>query len=115
MHTAEAHIATERPSRYLVQLCKHFDNKGRHLVHRPRAHALPDVPADQIHAEWTDSDGLIRLPWGQCTLRATPGLLRVRVEAEDRENLGRLQDLVTTHIGRFSRRDPLRVEWQPSP
>ncbi|WP_406449502.1 DUF2218 domain-containing protein [Streptomyces sp. NBC_01622] len=75
MHTAEAHIATERPSRYLVQLCEHFDN----------------------------------------TLRATPGLLRVRVEAGDQENLGRLQDLVTTHIGRFSRRDPLRVEWQPSP
>jgi hypothetical protein len=114
MLTAEARIATERPGRYLVQLCKHFDNKGRHLGHRPRTHALPEVRPDQIQVEWTDSEGTLRLPWGQCTLQAVPGTLRVRVEADDQENLGRLQDLVTTHIGRFSRRDPLRVEWQPS-
>ena len=41
MLTAEAHIPTDRPSRYLAQLCKHFANKGRHLGHRPRTHALP--------------------------------------------------------------------------
>ena len=114
MLTAEACIATERPSRYLVQLCKHFDNKGRNLGHRPRTHALPEVRPDQIQVEWTESEGTLRLPWGQCTLQAVPGTLRVHVEADDQENLGRLQDLVTTHIGRFSRRDPLRVEWQPS-
>ncbi|MEV0483487.1 DUF2218 domain-containing protein [Streptomyces sp. NPDC050508] len=114
MLTAEAHIATDRPGRYLAQLCKHFDNKGRHLSHRPRTHALPEVRPDQIQVEWSDNDGLLRLPWGQCILRAVPGALRVRVEAEDQENLGRLRDLVTTHLGRFSRRDPLRVEWQSS-
>ncbi|WP_078651244.1 DUF2218 domain-containing protein [Streptomyces xylophagus] len=114
MPTAEAQIATERPTRYLVQLCKHFANKGHHLTHRPRTHTLPDLRPDQIQVEWTDSDGMLRLPWGQCTLQATPGTLRVHIEAEDQENLGRLQDLVTTHIGRFSRRDPLRVEWEPS-
>jgi hypothetical protein len=114
MLTAQARIATERPSRYLVQLCKHFDNKGRHLGHRPSTHTLPEVRPDQIEVEWTDSDGTLRLPWGQCTLQATPGTLRVRVEADDQETLGRLQDLVTTHIGRFSRRDPLSVAWQPS-
>ncbi|WP_405988527.1 DUF2218 domain-containing protein [Streptomyces sp. NBC_00986] len=112
MLTAEARIPTDRPSRYLVQLCKHFANKGRHLTHRPRAHTLPEVPPDQIQVEWTDSDGTLRLPWGQCTLHALPGTLRVRVEADNRENLERLQDLVSTHLGRFSKRDPLRVEWQ---
>ncbi|WP_328675368.1 DUF2218 domain-containing protein [Streptomyces sp. NBC_00343] len=112
MLTAEARIPTDRPSRYLVQLCKHFDNKGRHLTHRPRAHTLPELRPDQIQAEWTDSDGTLRLPWGQCTLRALPGTLRVHIEADDQENLDRLQDLVSTHISRFSRRDPLRVEWQ---
>jgi hypothetical protein len=39
MFAAEAHVETERPSRYLVQLCKHFENKGRHLTHRPRNHS----------------------------------------------------------------------------
>ena len=114
MLTAEAHIATDRPSRYLVQLCKHFANKGRHLSHRPRTHTLPDLRPDEIQVEWTDSDGTLRLPWGRCTLQALPGTLRVRVEADDRENLERLRELVSTHIDRFSRRDPLRVEWQPS-
>ncbi|MEV0904247.1 DUF2218 domain-containing protein [Streptomyces hokutonensis] len=117
MLTAEARIATERPTRYLVQLCKHFDNRGRHLTHRPRTHTPPDAPdirPEEIQVEWTDSDGTLRLPWGRCTLRATPGMLRVHVEAEDQESLGRLQDLVTTHIGRFSRRDPLTVDWNPS-
>ncbi|WP_406118496.1 DUF2218 domain-containing protein [Streptomyces sp. NBC_00989] len=114
MLTAEAHIPTDRPGRYLVQLCKHFANKGRHLTHRPRTHTLPELRPDQIQVEWTDSDGTLRLPWGQCTLHAAPGTLRVRIEADDQENLERLQDLVSTHIGRFSRRDPLRVEWQSS-
>ncbi|MFD4560899.1 DUF2218 domain-containing protein [Streptomyces sp. NPDC058469] len=114
MPTSEAHIPTDRPSRYLVQLCKHFDNKGRHLSHRPRTHTLPELRPDQIQVEWTDTDGTLRLPWGQCTLQALPGTLRVHVEADGQENLERLQELVGTHIGRFSRRDPLRVEWQPS-
>lgn len=112
MLTAEARIPTDRPSRYLVQLCKHFANKGRHLTHHPRAHTLPELPPDQIQVEWTDSDGTLRLPWGQCILQALPGRLRVHVEADDQENLERLQDLVSSHIGRFSRRDPLRVEWR---
>jgi hypothetical protein len=115
MLTAEAHIPTDRPSRYLVQLCKHFANKGRHLGHRPRTHTLPELPPDQIQVEWTDSEGLLRLPWGQCTLRALPGTLQVRVEADDQENLERLQDLVSTHLARFSKRDPLRVEWGTGP
>ncbi|MFI5882912.1 DUF2218 domain-containing protein [Streptomyces sp. NPDC051554] len=50
---------------------------------------------------------------GECTLQATPGTLTARVEAADQENLGQLQDLVTTHMGRFSRREPLSAEWQP--
>ncbi|MFI5881305.1 DUF2218 domain-containing protein [Streptomyces sp. NPDC051554] len=114
MLTAEARILTDRPSRYLVQLCKHFANKGRHLTHRPRTHTLPELRPDQIQVEWTDSYGTLRLPWGQCTLQALPGTLRVHVEADGQENLERLQDLVSTHIGRFSRRDPLRVEWRAS-
>ena len=126
MLTAEARVATERPGRYLVQLCKHFDNKGRHLGHRPRSHGtdddmesprthtLPELRPDQIQVAWTDTDGTLTLPWGRCTLRAAPGLLTVRVEADDPESLGRLRDLVTTHLGRFSRRDPLTVEWQPT-
>ncbi|MEV4453107.1 MULTISPECIES: DUF2218 domain-containing protein [Streptomyces] len=124
MLTAEAHIETERPSRYLVQLCKHFDNKGRHLGHRPRTHrgggaqapsethTPPEIRLDQIHVEWTDTHGTVRLPWGTCALQAAPGALTLRAQSPDEESLRRLQDLVTTHLSRFSRRDPLQVDWQ---
>lgn len=125
MFAAEAHVETERPSRYLVQLCKHFENKGRHLTHRPRNHSKEAVPPagahmpaeirpDQIHVEWDDTQGTVRFPWGVCALQATAGVLTLRAEGADKEGLERIQDLVTTHISRFSRRDPLKVEWRPS-
>lgn len=120
MPTAEAHVETERPSRYLVQLCKHFSNKGRHLGHRPRAHLGGDAQtlrdmravAEQAQVEWTDTEGNVSLPWGRITLRAAPGVLTVRIEAADQEDLKRLQNLLAGHIERFGRRDGLQVSWQ---
>ncbi|MGW3628330.1 DUF2218 domain-containing protein [Streptomyces sp. NPDC000880] len=120
MPTAEASVETERPSRYLVQLCKHFANKGRHLGHRPQAHlggdaqALRDMRAvaEQARVEWTDTEGDVSLPWGGITLRAASGVLTLRVEAVDGEDLRRLQDLVAGHVERFGRRDGLQVSWQ---
>ncbi|MGW1024693.1 DUF2218 domain-containing protein [Streptomyces sp. NPDC002577] len=120
MPTAEAHVETERPSRYLVQLCKHFSNKGRHLGNRPGGRhggASPaltpaEIRPDQIHVEWSDTHGTLELPWGRCTLEALPGSLVLRAEAEDAQNLRKLQDLLATHIGRFGRREQLTVDWQ---
>lgn len=120
MPTAVAHVGTDRPERYLGQLCKHFGNKGRHLGHRPRAHhggATPmPVPAglrpDQIRVDRSDTDGTLELPWGRCTLQARPGELVLRAEAEDEQHLRHLQDLLATHLDRFGRRDRLTVDWQ---
>ncbi|MER7692573.1 DUF2218 domain-containing protein [Streptomyces sp. NPDC097610] len=121
MVSAEARVETGRPSRYLVQLCKHFDNKGRHLGHRPRAHdgdgdaaALQETRAVAARAEveWSETEGTVVLPWGRCALRARPGALAVRVEAADEENLRRLQELVGGHVERFGRRERLTVEWR---
>jgi hypothetical protein len=55
MLTAEARVQTRRPNRYLVQLCRHFSNRGRHL-HRPRSHGTGDTQAllaGQAHVEWS--------------------------------------------------------------
>ncbi|WP_369254978.1 DUF2218 domain-containing protein [Streptomyces sp. R35] len=120
MLTAEARVETDRPSRYLVQLCKHFDNKGRHLGHRPRGHNGEDAQAlqetravaAQAQVEWSETRGSVRLPWGRCELRAEPGALTAHVEAVDEENLRRLQDLVTGHVERFGRREELTVAWE---
>lgn len=119
MPTAEARIQTERPGRYLTQICKHLSNEGRHLGHRPRAHAGGDIqathPATEAQVEWSATSGLVRLGWGQATLQATAGTLTLQARAADEENLRRIQDLLTSHLDRFSRRDPLTVTWQPAP
>lgn len=122
MPAAEARVETERPSRYLVQLCKHFSNKGRHLGQRLHGHQGGDgqalremrAVAEQAQVEWSDTEGQVTLPWGQIILRATPGVLVLRVEAAAEDDLSRLQDLVSGHAERFGRRDGLRVNWQPT-
>lgn len=115
MLTAEAQVETDHPSRYLVQLCRHFNHQGRHLRHRPRTHLVGDAqapPGIQAHVEWSDTDGIVSLSWGQCTMQATPDTLTLRAEAADEENLQRVQDLVAGHLERFGRHDHLTVNWR---
>lgn len=115
MPSAEAHVQTERPNRYLVQLCRHFSHKGEHLRHRSGTQhsGFPPMPADQVRVEWSDTHGIVDFGWGKCTMKATPEVLMLRAEATDDGNLRRVQDIVTGHLDRFSRRDPLTVSWQP--
>jgi hypothetical protein len=119
MLTAEAQIDTERPSRYLVQFCKHAAAMGGAGGHGPRVHlggmlARREV---QVHAEWSDTEGTVTFTsWGQCTMQARANTLTVRIEATDVENLRQIQEIVTGDFNRFSRRDPLTVNWrQPEP
>jgi hypothetical protein len=115
MLTAEAHIQTSRPSRYLIQLCKHASDMGQHGRHRLRAHPgnnTPERPQMQ-HAEWSDTFGILHLNWGECTIRANPDTLTLRAQAADEENLRRIQELIAGRLEKFGRRDHLKVTWQP--
>lgn len=113
MQAAEARIETERPSRYLVQLCKHAAAMGAGGGgHPPRLHARPDV---RVSAEWSESRGTITFdPWGRCTAEANLNVLTLRVEAADDENVRRIQDILTRDLDRFGRRDNLTVRWRPA-
>src|SRR5439155_6528243 len=116
MPTAEALVHTERPSRYLVQLCRHANQMGRHRMTRLPAHIAGDpqarhtMPAN-IEAEWSDTRGVVSTDGGRCTLQATSDTLMLRAEADDEDTLHRMQDLITRNLTRFSRRDPLTVTW----
>lgn len=117
MPSATAHVATDRPSRYLVQLCRHLANNGRHLTHRRRTHHRADAPshpATQARVEWSATDGSADFGWAHCTLRAADGLLTLRAEADDEQNLQHVQNLLTEHLDRFARRNPLTVHWEPT-
>ncbi len=116
MLAVEAQIETERPSRYLVQFCKHAASMGggRHgsRMHLGTALAGREV---QVHADWSDTHGVVKfIPWGQCTITASADTLTLRVEAADEENLRKIQDITTRDFHRFGRRDGLAVNWQPA-
>jgi hypothetical protein len=64
--------------------------------------------------ECSETEGTVRLNWGQWVMRASLGLLAIRAEAADEESLQRIQDLLTARLQKFGRREHLTVNWQPS-
>lgn len=98
----EASVETELSSRYLIQICRHFDQK---------AQSHPEFAAQ---VEWSPDHGVVTFGWGRCVLRAEPGVLTMRAESPDEENLHRVERLVTDHLLRFGRRDRLAATWAPA-
>jgi hypothetical protein len=115
MLTAEADIQTEHAARYLARLCGHagkMGTAGHRRGHRRPSHAPSDTPPEVRRVECSETEGTVSLNWGQWTMRALPGLLAVRAEAADEENLQRIQDLLTARLQKFGRREHLTVNWQ---
>jgi hypothetical protein len=101
MLIAQAVVQTDRPSRYLVQLCQHVN-----LV----AQANPHMRA---RVQWSDDEGLIEFDLGRCILRAETSGLRLRAEAPDAERLRQLQQRIAGRLEQIGRRDHLSVTWIP--
>ncbi len=66
------------------------------------------------HTEWSGTDGIIDFGWGRCTLHATGEGLLLDAEAEDQQQLRRIQDAITVRMERIGRCDRLTVTWVPS-
>jgi hypothetical protein len=90
--SAEGRVATERASKYLQQLCKHFQHK--------------------IPAVFDEAKGAISFPAGQAKLAAEPGALTIVVEARKAEDVETLKDVVARHLVRFAFREELDVQWR---
>lgn len=91
MKTAQATAQTGSASKYLRQLCKHFAHK---------------VPAD-----WTDTTGTVKFPWGDCGMSATGSSLVITCEAADDQNMARIKAVVDDHLERFAWREELKLQW----
>jgi uncharacterized protein len=89
---AEARVATENASKYLQQLCKHFQHK------------LP--------ASFDPAAGAITFPMGEVKLAAEPQTLALALESASDEDLERLKDVVARHLLRFAFREELTVDWR---
>jgi hypothetical protein len=112
MPSAEAHVLTDRATRYLAQLCKHAAAVGGDQ-HGPRMHrgdfaAQPQTP---VHVEWSDTRGIITTPWGRCTVAAEAAALTLRIDASDEDGLQRIRNVITRDLDRFGRRDGLTLTW----
>jgi hypothetical protein len=90
MHS-EAAISSPLAGRYLVQLCKHFQHR--------------------VPVSLQEDSGAIVFEGGTCALRASQGVLKMALDAEDAEALVRLKDVVARHLARFAFREELLIEW----
>lgn len=93
MVTSTACVRTEKASRYLVQLCKHFGHK--------------------VPTRWSETDGFVEMPTGECRMLAEDGTLTLICEAADAAALGQMQDVVQDHLVRFAWKEELSVDWAP--
>jgi hypothetical protein len=89
--SAQARVATEHASKYLQQLCKHFQHK--------------------IPASFDEKAGSISFPAGEAKLAAEPGALAIVVEARSAADVETLKDVVARHLVRFAFREELEVAW----
>jgi hypothetical protein len=111
----EAHIETDRPSRYLQQFCKHAAAMGtdHNGAHRHTRHS-PGPRTVRVDADWSETRGVVTFtPWGRCTITTDGATLTVRIEADDEDDLKSIQDVVSNDFDRFGRRDGLQVTWRP--
>jgi extradiol dioxygenase family protein len=88
---SRAGVVTDRPSPYLLQICKHF----RHKL---------DVAFDE-------RAGTIPFALGRCELRAADGVLELEAIAATPAELERVEHVIASHLERFGRRHELSVSW----
>ena len=99
---ATASVPTQSGSRYLQQLCKHWQH-SLELEFTPER-AMIHFPRNARGADWP-GDGLV-------FMTAKPETLEVRIEASSADHLVALQGAVARHLDRFAFREaPLTFEW----
>ena len=84
---------TPNASRYLQQLCKHFGHK--------------------VEATFTETAGTIAFPVASAELEASLTLLTVTLDVEAPDQLGRMREVIDSHLKRFAFREEFEaMAWQ---
>lgn len=92
MPKASSRLASDRASRYLQAMCKHFAHK--------------------VEVRYDTERGWAAMPYGELNMRAVNDVLYFEVEAADEALLERLKAVIDAHIVRFAFREKLkRLEW----
>ena len=103
--SSAARVPTTHASKYLQQLCKHWQHNL--VVEFTPDHGTVTFPKDARGADWP-GDGLV-------TFDASADALAVRIDASVGEQLEGLEGAVARHLDRFAFREaPLAFDWQPA-
>jgi hypothetical protein len=103
--SATASIQTAHASKYLQQLCKHWDHNL--VVEFTADHGTVTFPRNARGADWP-GDALV-------TFDAGGDALAVRIDASADGQLEALQGAVARHLDRFAFREaPLPFDWRPA-
>lgn len=86
-----AQFETERATRYIQTMCKHFSIK--------------------VKAEFREATGFVVFPFGRCDMTAHPDRLELRASAESEEQLKNVVDIITSHLERYAFRENPSLEW----
>ena len=101
--SSTAKVPTASASKYLQQLCKHWQHNL--TVEFTPEHGTVVFPKDARGADWP-SDALV-------TFDASGEALDVRIDASVGEQLEGLKGAVARHLDRFAFREaPLAFDWQ---
>ncbi|MGL4434912.1 MAG: DUF2218 domain-containing protein [Giesbergeria sp.] len=88
----QGQVLVEDASRQLQRLCYHFSRK--------------------ITVHYDTRQGKAQFPWGLCVLMAEGNVLRFDCSADSADLLARVQFAIDSHVELFSRKNPVRVQWQ---
>jgi hypothetical protein len=103
MVSAIAKTPTAHASKYLQQLCKHWQHNL--AVEFTPEHGTVTFPKDARGATWTGG--------ALVTFDAGPEALSVRIDASSDEHVEAMKGVVARHLDRFAFREaPLSFPWQ---
>jgi uncharacterized protein len=103
MNSSTAQVSTEKASRYLQQLCKHWEHNMEVAFTATEGRVV--FPRDARGADWP-GDGLFTMAAGDATLTC-------RIEATSQGQLEGLKGAVERHLNRFAFREgELNFVWQ---
>lgn len=87
-----ASFKTERACKYLKALCVHFGRK--------------------VDAQYENETGWVQFPFGRCEFKADGGTLEFCASADDRRQLDKVTNIITSHFERFAFRENPKLDWR---
>lgn len=82
---------TDRPERYLKQLCSHLGRK--------------------LDAQQEDGDGTIRLGTAIARLTSMPGSLEIAVSGAEDADVHRVMGVIGAHLDKFAEKEGITTQW----